>query len=199
MKILKFLEENSWIEARKGRITGIRFKDLISKNSSKPKLGFYEIIAERVAIPHTGESYLDRGKRLEEVAMDRFAEETKKKVNTDLVLWHRDDDENIAVSPDGSVGETEAVEVKCLSSPRHLEAWFTQQIPGEYECQIIQYFIVNEKLEKLYLVFFDPNMPKDLFWLEVKRGEVQDKVDEYLQLERETLSKIAEIEKSLTF
>jgi hypothetical protein len=49
---------------------------------------------------------MDRGKRLEDEAIERFAKETGKKVNTDLVLWMRDDDENIAVSPDGSIGKT---------------------------------------------------------------------------------------------
>ena len=40
---------------------------------------------------------MDRGKRLEDYAVERFVKETGKKVNTDLVLWVRDDDENIAI------------------------------------------------------------------------------------------------------
>ena len=42
-------------------------------------------------------------------------------------------------------------------------------------------------------------MPKSLFWIEVKREEVQDKVEEYLELERTALKKIKEIEGQLTF
>jgi len=121
-------------------------------------------------------------------------EETGKKVNTDLVLWCRDDDENIAVSPDGTIGKTEAVEVKCLSSARYIEAWLTKEIPDEYEYQVLQYFIVNNKLKTLYFVFYDPRMPKDLFYLEVRLMAVQEQVDEYIELERRVLAEIAQIE-----
>lgn len=200
MKILNFQNnEQAWLEARKGRITGTRLKDLINKRGMKPKIGFYEIIAERIALPPDEENRMDRGKRLEEEAMERFAEETKKKINTELVIWQREDEENIAVSPDGFIGKTEAVEAKCLSSARHLEAFLTQQIPDEFEYQVLQYFVVNDLLQKLYFVFYDPRMPKDLFWLEVKRKDVEEKIKECLEIEREVLKQVSEIEKQLTF
>ena len=193
MKTIKFENEEGWLEARKGKITGTRLKDLILKRSTKPKLGFYEIIAERIAIPATQENVMDRGHRLEEEAMERFMVETKKKVNMDLVIWQRDDDSNIAISPDGFIGKTEAVEVKCLSSSRHIEAWLTKEIPSEYECQKLQYFIVNDKLKKLYFIFYDPRMPKDLFWIEVNRKDVNEKVKEYLLLEKEALKRMEKL------
>jgi putative phage-type endonuclease len=199
MKTIKYQTEEEWLEARKGKITGTRLKDLITRNGSKPKIGFYEIIAERIAIPATQENSMDRGKRLEDEAIEKFVIEFGKKVNTDLVIWQREDNENIAISPDGVIGTTEAVEVKCLASARHIEAWLTKEIPNEYDCQVIQYFIVNDKLKKLYFIFYDPRMPKDLFWLEVKREEVEEKITEYLEIEKEALKKIAEIENQLTF
>jgi predicted phage-related endonuclease len=142
---------------------------------------------------------MDRGKRLEDEAIERFVKETGKKVNTDLVLWMRDDDENIAISPDGAIGKTAAVECKCLSSARHIEAWLTKAIPDEYEYQVLQYFIVNDSLKTLYFVFYDPRMPKDFFYFEVKRKDVQERVDAYIELERNVLAEIAEIEQQLTF
>ena len=199
MKILKFKDEETWLEARRGKITGTRLKDLILKRGTKPKIGFYELIAERVAIPMSEENVMDRGKRLEDDAVERFAKETKKKVSNELVLWCREDVEDIAISPDGAIGKTEAVEVKCLSSARHIEAWLTKEIPNEYEGQTLQYFIVNDKLQKLYFVFYDPRMPKDFFWLEVNRKDVKEKIVEYLILEKQVLQQVAEIEKQLTF
>lgn len=199
MKIPRFEDEDSWLEARLGRITGTRLKDLVVRRGSGYKIGFYEIIAERISIPANAENVMDRGKRLEDEALERFAKETKKKVNNDLVIWHRDDDENIAVSPDGSVGKTEAIECKCLSSARHLEAWITKKIPDDYEMQALQYFIVNEKLKTLYFVFYDPRMPKDFFWLEMHRKDVKQKVEDYLALEGDVLAEINRIEKELTF
>jgi predicted phage-related endonuclease len=197
--IKKFETEEEWLEYRKGKITGTRLKDLILKRSTEPKIGFYSIIAERIAVPPTQENPMDRGKRLEEQAIEEFEKETGKKVNKDLVIWQRKDNEYIAYSPDGYIGKTEAVEVKCLSSALHIKAWLTQKIPNEYEYQVIQPFIVNEKLKKLYFVFYDPRMPKDLFWLEVERKDIKDKIEECLELEKNILKDINKIEKELTF
>jgi predicted phage-related endonuclease len=199
MKVLKFDSEEAWLDARRGRIMGTKLKDLVSKRGTKPKIGFYELVAERVAIPPSNEAAMDRGHRLEDVAVQRFRQKTGKKVKNELVIWHRDDDGNIAVSPDGSIGKTEAVEVKCLSSARHLEAWLSKEVPSEYEYQVLQYFIVNDKLKTLYFCFYDPRMPIDFFYLEVKRAAVKEKVDEYLAFERDVLAQIAEIEKQVTF
>ena len=198
MQIQNLKSREEWLDSRLGRITGTRLKDLISRSGGR-KIGFYEIIAERVALPPSDENPMDRGTRLEDEAIERFKKETGKKVNNDLVLWYREDDPNIALSPDGFIGKTEAVEVKCLSSARHIEAYLTKQIPKEYEMQALQYFIVNDKLRTLYFVFYDPRMTKDFFWIEMKRSEVKKKVEEYLALEREVLKEIAEIEKEFTF
>ena len=187
------------MEARRGRITGTRLKDLVTKRGTKPKKGYYELIAERVAIPASNENAMDRGTRLEDEALERFARETGKKVSNELVIWSREDCHDIAISPDGVIGTTQAVEVKCLNSAAHLEAWLTKEIPDDYEYQALQYFIVNDKLKTLYFTFYDPRMPNDFFFIEVKREDVQEKVDEYLALEREVLEKIALIEKELTF
>ncbi len=194
-----FTSEEEWLDARRGRITGTRLKDLIVKRGTKQKIGYYELIAERVALPPNEENAMDRGHRLEDYAIERFAAESGKAVEAGHILWVRDDNENIAVSPDGIIGETEAVEVKCLSSARHIEAWLTKEIPSEYEEQVLQYFIVNDQLVKLYFVFYDPRMPKDFFFHEVKRADVQAKVDEYIELERRVLAEIEAIEKELTF
>ncbi len=199
MQIQTFDNEEAWLEARLGKITGTRLKDLVSKRGTAKKIGFYELIAERIAIPASGENAMDRGKRLEDYAIERFIKETGKDVSNVLVLWTRDDDENIAVSPDGSIGRTGAVECKCLSSARHIEAWLTKKIPDEYEHQKLQYFIVNDELESLFWVFYDPRMPKDFFYFEIKRTDVQAEIDEYLALEKQVLAEIAEIEKELTF
>lgn len=199
MKIQKFNSEETWLEERKGKITGTRLKDVISKRNGEKKIGFFEILAERIAIPHNGEAYMDRGKRLEDEAMERFVKETGKKVSNELVMWIREDNENIAISPDGSIGKTEAVEIKCLSNARHLEALITKKIPDEYEYQVLQYFLVNDKLKKLWFVFYNPSIPRDLFWIEVKRSDIKDRIDELLVLEKQVLEEIEKLENELTF
>jgi len=198
MKTISFADEKTWLEFRRGKITGTRLKDLVAKRSTKPKIGFYEIIAESVAIP-VNENMMLRGKELEEFAIKEFAKKTKKEVSNDLVIWQREDNEKIAISPDGVISKTEAVEVKCLGHARHLEAFLTQTIPSEYHYQVLQYFVVNDDLKTLYFVFYDPQITKDLFWIEVTREELGDEVKYCLDLEIETLAKIDEITNQLTF
>lgn len=199
MKIQHYKNEEDWLDARRGRIMGTKAGNLVLKSGKGYKIGFYELIAERVAIPPNEENVMDRGHRLELDAIVRFEKETKKDVNKELVIICRDDDENIAYSPDGFIGKTEDVEVKCLSSARHIEAWITKKVPSDYVEQMVQGFVVNDKLETRYMVFYDPRMPIDFFFITIKREEVKEQITEYLDLERRVLREIAEIEKQLTF
>lgn len=200
MKTLKFEDNESWLAARRGKITGTRLKDVITKKGNSKKIGYYELIAERLAIAPDGENVMERGLRLEEEAMSRFQKETTKEVDTSLVIWERDDCESIAISPDGSIGNKEAVEIKCLSSARHIEAWLTKEIPDELKDQAIQYFCVNDELETLYSVFYDPRIPvKDYFVIETKREDVQEKVETYLSYQRAMIAEVNAIVNELTF
>lgn len=186
-----------WLQDRLGRITGTR--DIIPKRGTEPKMGFWEIIAERIAIPPNEENPMDRGKRLEEIALERFEKETGLEVNKDFVLISREDYPDIAYSPDGTIGEAATVEVKCLKSPLHVKAIWTKEIPKEYEDQSIQPFVVNDKLETLYFVFYDPRMPVDFMYLTVKREDVKDQVADYLEKQIVLLKNAQEIIDALTF
>ncbi|OGG65154.1 hypothetical protein A2Z56_02585 [Candidatus Kaiserbacteria bacterium RIFCSPHIGHO2_12_45_16] len=199
----KFEDRADWLDARRGRITGSRLKNLIVKRGSEMKKGYYEIIAERLSVPEDPELPMDRGTRLESEAIALFVEETGKKINTDLVIWERDDNSRIAVSPDGftedeaeavvigSIGTREAVEVKCLNSADHIKAFITKEIPDDYDDQVIQYFTVNEKLERLYFVMYDPRMSvHSFFYLVIERADVEEKVKTYLAQQQNMLATI---------
>lgn len=199
MKINKYDNREEWLKSREGRITGSKLKDIIVKRGTGKKKGYYQLIADKIATNPDGERPTDRGTRLEEEAIARFVKETEKEVNTDLVIFSRDDNENIAFSPDGYIGDTEIVEAKCLSSASHIEAWLTQETPDEYFEQTVQPFIVNDLLTTLYLVFYDPRIPcKDFFFLTINRKDVEEKVAEYLDYQRKTLAEIDEIVLKLT-
>ncbi len=185
----------------------------------KKKIGFYELIAERLGLPpETDENAMERGTRLEGDALDRFAEETGKKVDKSLVMWTRDDDESIAISPDGIIGKTEAIEAKCLSSARHIEAYMTRKVPDDYELQALQYFVVCDKLKKLYFAFYDPRFAMydtdgnirlasknpekkiiDFFYITIKRADMKEQIEEFLKFERSILEEINKAVVDLSF
>jgi hypothetical protein len=201
MKISTFADRESWKVFRMGKVSGSKLSGLITKRGNGIKIGVYELIAERLAIPEAGDlSPMDRGSYLEEEALLRFEAETGIKVNMSLVIWTRDDNERMILSPDGYTEDLKtAVEIKCLNSARHIEALVTGKIPTDYREQVIQYFLVNEELETLYFVFFDPRMTvKEFFYHTVKREEIQSEVDEYLKKEKEVLEYVDEIVSNLS-
>lgn len=193
--------QEDWLADRMGKITGTRLDKIVVKRGNGKKIGFWELVAEKMAIPSViGENAMERGIMLQGEAIEKFTEKTKKKVNTDLRLWMLEDNTNIALSPDGSIGKTEAVEVKCLGSARHIEAVVTNKVPDEYWFQVLQYFIVNEGLKKLYVVFYDPRVLKhDLHVIEIKRENIKEEIEQYLEYQKVTLAEVDEIVQRLTF
>lgn len=202
MKILTYEDKAQWLTARLGKITGTRLKDIVVKRGTGKKLGYYELIAERLSVSEEdfdgyipNETPMDRGTRLQKIALEEFSKQTGKKIDDKLVLWVRDDNESIAISPDGTViGEEAAIETKCLASARHVEAYLTQAVPDEYEFQKLQYFIVNEKLQTLYFAFYDPRIPAiQFFFLKIERKEIEEDIKTYLEYQRTVLKEVEEI------
>ncbi len=198
MIITKFKDEQDWLDGRNGKITGTKLKEILVKRGSKPKIGFYRIIKERVAIPFEGD-YMARGKELESEALERYQKETGNKLITDLVMWTREDEPSIAFSPDGyTKDEKIVVDAKCLSSERHIEALVTGEIPTDLHDQVVQAFCVNDKLQEFHMVFYDPLIPKDYFVLKATRAELRDEIVKDLEYQREMLKRVEEIVKNIT-
>lgn len=206
MKVID-IQQNSdeWLEFRKGKITGSKLKYIISKKGGD-KIGFYQLIADRLSLDDGSDDPMERGHALEQEAIDIFMDQTKKEV-VPSGMWISDEHPNIACSPDGSIkgkpGKPhvlEAVEIKCLSAARHLEAYFTQKLPSEFDYQALQYFIVNEKLEKLYFCFYDPRVKAvPFFFIEVRREDKEGEIEFVLNFQKETLARIEEMITKLTF
>ncbi len=168
------------------------------------KMGFFRLLAERLALPpDEEEDAMERGSLLEKEAIEKLEERTGKKFNTDLVMWSREDNESIAISPDGFVDEpvvTEAAEVKALGSASHIKAWYTKEVPEKYWWQVLQYFIVNSDLLKLYFTLYDPRIPTiELVVIEITREMVQEEVTEYLAYEQSVIEEVNAIVNQLTF
>ena len=218
MKVLKFSDRLFWMAAREGKITGSRAGDVkpMTRGGGK-RIGYYELIAERLGVPADDEFPMERGTRLEKEAIQRFREETGKEVDDSLIMWLREDNSGIAISPDGvvvpkkkSVKITEAVEVKCLKSSLHIKAYLENKIPSEYEDQALHYFVVNDDLQTLYFVLFDPRFdmfrgkdsrkkPLDYLVFEIHRKDVQEQVVARLAEQVATLEEVDKIVTELTF
>lgn len=201
MLVKEYQSKEEWLVDRKGKIGGSTLSDIVVKRGTGEKIGFYQIIADRIAQDADDENAMERGTRLEEEAIDRVSSILGKDIDTSLISWAREDNPKITVSPDGFINETEAVEIKCLSTAKHIEAIVTNKIPSEYEFQKLQYFIVNDNLKTLYFALYDPRMPEkhQLKIFEVKREDIEDDIKMYLDYQIEKLAKIEDIITKLTF
>lgn len=185
---VRFDSEEEWLEFRKNKITGS--KKIIGKTGGL-LADYWQLIVDGLGIVEDHEDARERGKRLEPGCMERFEKQTRKKVNTDLVMWVSKENDKMAISPDGFIGDTEAVEGKALNAARHLEAYFTQEIPSEYWYQMLQYFVIVKELKKLHFCFYNPNVPmKDFFIIEIKREDFEDKIEWYRLKQLEILKDI---------
>jgi len=182
---------DKWHFLRKGKITGTTLKAILGTPKARQE-AMYEIIGERltVGVPDEYENAMERGNRLEPEAIAMFELQTNKQV---IRTGFCEDDDNpmIANSPDGLIGETEAVEIKCMGGKNHIKLWLTNEIPDEYYWQVIQYFVVNEKLKKLYFVGYNPDIPvHKLHIIEMHKKTLADDIEKAKKAQEEFLLEV---------
>lgn len=169
MKVIK-IEQGTpeWMSFREGKRTGTSIGKLFAKSriqgelydTDKPLLTMYQKIAERLAEGTADddglESSRERGKDLEDEAIT----EAEQKLGLSLIrgnVWQDSDDPNHIESPDAYTKDLKtAVEIKCLSSARHIQAICLNEPPKEYWAEYLNYFLVNDKLQTLYVFLYDP-------------------------------------------
>lgn len=178
----------------------------------------YKLIAQRIAKPINSNDYADRipegatysamlrGQILEDEARELISEKLGKKIIPGRV-WQSDVNEYMICSPDGEIVDdtgkvSEAVEIKCLDSWKVVKAYYEKRPPLEYEAQIIQYFLVNENLQKLYFciysdVFTNPDLGLQIF--ELKREDYQEKIELTGRVQNATLGLVEREVQKLMF
>lgn len=172
----------------------------------------YKLIAQRIAKPINPNDYtlpeganysaMLRGQILEEEARDLISEKLGKQIIPGRV-WQSDVNEYMICSPDGEFeDETEAVEIKCLDSWKVVKAYYEKHPPSEYKPQILQYFVVNEKLKKLYFciysdVFSNPELGLQIF--ELNREDYKEEIEIVKRVENATLELVEKEVQKLMF
>ena len=201
MKTVSFDDRADWDAYRIGKIGGSRLGDIMPKRAGAgKKMAFYELIAERLGVPAEQEVPMERGTRLEPEALQEFEKLTGKVVDKSLKIWVSDINPSITCSPDGTIADdTEACEVKCLSSARHIQAIIENEIPDDYMPQARQYFVANEKLQTLHFIMYDPRIvAKPMIVFELHRADMEVDIQTALAFELQTLNEVDEWVAKLT-
>lgn len=184
-------QTEEWHHLRKGKIKGTTLKGIMGTPKARED-ALYETIAERltVGVDMDYENPMDRGNRLEPEAIKVFEFETEKTVER-TGFCEDDMNEMIGNSPDGLIGEDEALEVKCMGGKNHVKMWLKDEVPDEYKWQVVQYFIVNEKLQKLYFVGYNPDIPvHPMHIIEVNRDSVASDMEKARKSQEEFLEEV---------
>lgn len=178
----------------------------------------YKLIAQRIAKPINPNDYADRipdgatysamlrGQILEDEARELISEKLGKNIIPGRV-WQSEENEYMICSPDGEIVDdtgkvSEAVEIKCLDSWKVVKAYYEKHPPLDYEAQIIQYFLVNENLQKLYFciysdVFTNPELGLQIF--ELKREDYREKIELTGRVQNATLGLVEREVQKLMF
>lgn len=151
-----------WEQLRKGKITGTKLKKILGTPKARKEF-LYEAIAEKIAVGMNDLDISDMewGNLYESEARKKLEFDKNIKVET-FGIGVSDENEDLVYSPDGWVESDKAgVEIKCPQWKNYLKYWLEnviegKLIPDEYYEQILQAFIVNDEMEKMYFVIYNP-------------------------------------------
>jgi hypothetical protein len=204
-----------WLEHRRGKATGSKAKGLkpLSRGTDRTPAGFWQLLAEKVAVAADGEKDIDRGHRLENEALELTAQKLELEMDFDPGMWIADFNEDIAVSPDAAEkggAPTFAAEAKCLATANHLKYVIKDirarkedsykaidQIPSDakssYREQVVQYFVVNENLERLYFTLYDDRVAIDIYAhhvIVIERKDILDEIEKQKYMQIDVLNQV---------
>src|ERR1041385_6549608 len=102
MKIIRLSQDKdreAWLQLRLGKITGTKAKKIkpLTRGVDRVPQGFWQILAEQLAVQSDGEEDLDRGHRLENESLQIAADKLGLSMDLDPGMWISDDYEDIAV------------------------------------------------------------------------------------------------------
>lgn len=166
-----------WHQLRLGKITGSRLKKMMAKDNLSL---IDELISEeQVGIADDDEFVSDemqRGIDMEPLAIQEYCNITGYTVDHPCFL-QSEDWPILCQSPDGYIGTTGAVEVKCPKTKTHVKYIRMGKIPNEYKEQVWSYFLVNPDLQWLDFVSYDPRLTVKPIWIHrVTREELAEEL-----------------------
>lgn len=191
---------DEWFEARLGRATASRFKDVMTTvktgESAARKNYRAELVAERLTgVREEGftTSAMQWGIDQEETARLRYELTTGNVV--DECGFYTHETLMAGASPDGLIGQEGALEIKCPNSATHIETLRTQRVPYQYYWQIMGQMWITGR-QWCDFVSFDPRMPENAQFF-LKRVERDEEAIE--KLEKTVKEFLAETDNEVNF
>lgn len=203
MKNLKHIEQGSieWQQVKWGLIGGTLSKGLFVKSDTL----LIDILSQKLEEFEPEGTFsndaMDRGTNFEPFAIQYLEQYTGLKfLKTGILI--SDEIPLLCVSPDGiTETEVEACEVKCLGRKAHTAIILADEIPLDKLNQLVHYFTVNPKLERLWFCAYRPESvknfvkeltPDSVVNLGTKARPVEKKISEWVELAKEAAKELQE-------
>lgn len=184
---------DEWFEARLGRATASRFKDIMTTGANGYVLAAVknyraELVVERLTgqkVETFTSAAMQWGIDTEPLARLRYLMATGNQTQECGFFSHKT--LMAGASPDGLIGTEGLLEIKCPNTATHIETLRTGTIPKIYYWQVMgQLWITGRKWADF--VSFDPRLPENaaLFITRIKRDEdditdLEDRVRNFLK------------------
>ena len=205
MKVIDAVQGSpEWLASRAGRVTA----SMISAVLMKPETAGYrdyqaQLVAELLTGKPQGSSFTNEhmqfGTETEPLARSAYEAETGFSVDEVGLCIHPTID-RAGASPDGLVGQSGLVEIKCPKPATHLANLIAGVVPAGYKNQMMWQMACTER-NWCDFVSFRPDLPENLqlFVVRFKRDEkeiekLQTAVLSFLAAADEMIKKLKEIE-----
>ena len=188
-----------WFAARLGKVTASKVADVIAKTKTGYSASRENYMAQLVCERMTGvqgESYSNAAMQwgTDQEPLARAAYEAAQDVlvdETGFVIHPRISE--AGASPDGLVGASGLIEIKCPNTSTHIDTILSDTVPGKYFTQM-QWQMACTERQWCDFVSFDPRMPEGL-QLYIKR--VEYRAEYVAMLEDEVIAFLAELESKI--
>lgn len=200
--MIEMMEQGTddWFAARLGKVTASRVADVIAKTktgySASRENYMAQLICERLTNTK-GESFTNAAMQwgTETEPLARAAYEALKDVLVDEVGFvSHPTIEMAGASPDGLVGDSGLLEIKCPNTATHIDTLLSETVPTKYITQM-QWQMVCTGRHWCDFVSFDPRLPAEL-QLFVKRVEYDPVYG--AMLEKEVILFLTELDNKIT-
>jgi putative phage-type endonuclease len=185
MKTLSLKQgSEEWIAFRKGKISGTKFKKVLSDKKDTR----FGLICELVADEYSTQvkdnfvsNEMSRGTDEEKFAAKAYEELFETELEVVDICQH-DSYEWLIFSPDRFTNNRKKyIEIKCPDSATMVGYTLENKIPSEYKAQVLLSFIVNEREEECDLVIYDARFLEanhKITVINIKRSELKEDIDE---------------------
>lgn len=190
-----------WIQARLGKVTTSKFKDVMTKGRgdsvSKTRESYLYQLASEIVTGLPSDNYVSQamewGKENEYNARKNYELVEDIEVNQVGFVKHND---SIGCSPDGFVNNDGLIEIKCPNTSTQISYFLKDEFPKDYTAQVQGQLWICEK-EWCDFVSYDPRITTDaryfkkrVFRNEKFIKELKDNVYKFVDELEEILNKL---------